>query len=432
MSVIQNCSTNPIACLPQQGSWPLCSEIHRLSDLVGFTYGAMTPKAAATDLLSHLSAISQTLMARQEGGGTALEQPWLVTIALDGENCWEFYERDGGPFLTCLYEQLSDREDLKLVTVSEYLDQFPPRVTLPTETLHSGSWVDGSFSTWIGDPVKNRAWELLTAARETLAKHPEATETNNPPAWEALYAAEGSDWFWWFGEGHSSNQDAMFDQLFREHLTAMYQALNEPVPEILHHPLESHQPDLDHRPQGFIHPIVNGFADQQDWEHAGRITVGGARGTMHRSSVVQRLWYGLDHLNFYLRFDSQIGKALGVDSPPELHLFWFYPHQPMPISPIPLQNVPDAAPLNYLFRHHLAIDLHQQQAGLREAGEDQQWHPRDHQVQLGLEHCLELAVPWHDLTVEPDWSLEIVAILAQDSQFVEHLPEHTLISLQVP
>ena len=405
---------------------------HRLSDLVGFTYGAMAPQAAATDLLDHLVAIADRLTERQAEGGTALAQPWLVTIALDGENCWEFYDRDGGPFLSYLYGQLSDREDLKLVTVSEFLDQFPPRVTLPAEQLHSGSWVDGSFSTWIGDPVKNRAWDLLTAARQTLANHPEATEVNNPVAWEALYAAEGSDWFWWFGEGHSSNQDAVFDQLFREHLMALYQALNEPVPDGLRHPLERHQPDLDHRPQGFIHPIINGLADEQDWEQAGRITVGGARGTMHRSSVVQRLWYGFDHLNFYLRFDCQVGKTLGVDSPQELHLFWFYPDQPMPTSPISLDNLPGTAPLNYRFRHHLAIDLPQRQARLQEAGEQEQWHPRSHQVQLGLDRCLELAVPWHDLQAEPDWSLKLVAILANDHQFVEHLPEQTLISLQVP
>ena len=405
---------------------------HRLSDLVGFTYGAMDPQAAAEDLLAHLSRIATTLAERQPQDGSVLEQPWLVTIALDGENCWEFYEQDGLPFLSTLYEALSDREDLKLVTVSEYLAQFPPRSSLPAAGLHSGSWVDGSFTTWIGDPVKNRAWDLLTAARQTLANHPEATEANTPAAWDALYAAEGSDWFWWFGEGHSSNQDAVFDQLFREHLMALYQALHEPVPAILRHPLESHTPHLDHRPQGFIHPIINGLVDEQDWDHAGRITVGGARGTMHRSSVVQRLWYGFDHLNFYLRFDSQVGKSLAVDAPPELHLFWYYPGQPMPVSPIPLGNLPDTAPLNYEFRHHLAIDLRQRQTWLQESGAMAQWHPRSHQVQVGLDRCLEVAVPWHDLQVEPDWSLELLAILAHERQFVEHLPEHRLILLQVP
>ena len=213
---------------------------HRLSDLIGFTYGAMEPKKAATDLVAHLEAIGRSLKSRQPGGGTALEQPWLVTIALDGENCWEYYPEDGKPFLESLYGTLSDSTDIRLVTVSEYIEKFPPTATIPAQQLHSGSWVDGSFTTWIGDPAKNRAWDLLTDARQTLANHPEATESANPEAWEALYAAEGSDWFWWFGAGHSSNQDAMFDQLFREHLAALYQALGEPVPPDVRQQVESH------------------------------------------------------------------------------------------------------------------------------------------------------------------------------------------------
>ncbi|NCJ07322.1 glycoside hydrolase [Synechococcales cyanobacterium C] len=405
---------------------------HRLSDLIGFTYGAMPPEQAATDLVGHLQAISQRLVARQESGGTALEQPWLVTIALDGENCWEYYQRDGLPFLEHLYGQLCSRQDLKLVTVAEYLEQFSPRQTLPAAKLHSGSWVDGSFTTWIGDPIKNRAWDLLTAARQTLANHPEATEDNNPEAWEALYAAEGSDWFWWFGEGHSSNQDAMFDQLFREHLMALYHALEEPIPEVLHHPLERHDLMQDRRPQSFIHPVINGIGDEQDWDHAGRITVAGARGTMHRSSPVQRLWYGLDHLNFYLRFDFQVGKQPGVDYPPELHLLWYYPGQTMHNSPIPLAKVPNSPPLNHLYHHHLKIDLQQQAAWLQEAASDHHWHGRNHDVQVALQQCLEVAVPWSNLHVQPDWSLEVLAVLAQDGHFAEHVPEDALIPLQVP
>ena len=219
---------------------------------------------------------------------------------------------------------MSRDEDIELVTVKEFIEQFPPTETIPAPKLHSGSWVDGSFTTWIGDSVKNRAWDLLTAARETLARHSEATEEANPEVWEALYAAEGSDWFWWFGEGHSSNQDEMFDQLFREHIAAIYHALNEPVPQNVYLPVDKHEVKGDRTPQSFIHPTVNGIGDEQDWDRAGRIEVGGARGTMHRSSVVQRLFYGLDHRNFYLRLDFKAGVEPGKDIPGELHLLWYY------------------------------------------------------------------------------------------------------------
>ncbi|MFP4102961.1 glycoside hydrolase [Coleofasciculus sp.] len=415
-----------------QGNLAIVFRDHRLSDLIGFTYGAMEPKQASTDFVSHLEAISRSIKRQEQEGGTGLDQPWLVTIALDGENCWEFYQKDGIPFLTSLYEKLSAHPQIKLVTVSEFLDQFPPTATLPADRLHSGSWVDGSFSTWIGDPVKNRAWDLLTQARQTLANHPEATPENNPEVWEALYAAEGSDWFWWFGEGHSSNQDAIFDQLFREHLSGIYEALNEPIPASLKQPLDTYESKGDHRPETFIHPVIDGFGDEQDWDKAGRIEVGGARGTMHRSSVIQRLWYGLDHLNFYLRLDFQAGIKIGQDIPPELHLLWFYPNRTVNNSPAPLAEVPDTAPVNYLFHHHLGINLLTGSTWLEEAADYYQWHPRTSRAQVALKQCLEVAVPWADLQVEPDYLLELVMVSADNGIFRSYIPEDKFVGLQVP
>jgi alpha-amylase/alpha-mannosidase (GH57 family) len=406
---------------------------HRLSDLIGFTYGAMSPRDAAADLMGHLEAIRTQLIQRQAEEGTTLNRPWLVTIALDGENCWEFYQQDGKPFLEHLYAELSERSHLQLVTVAEYLDKYPSQQTIPADKLHSGSWVDGNFTTWIGDPVKNKAWDLLSAARQTLANHPEATEASNPAAWEALFAAEGSDWFWWFGEGHSSNQDAIFDQLFREHLIALYQALGESVPVVLDEPLEDHRPLDEHRPIGFIHPMVNGRGDEQDWNFAGRLFVGGSRGTMHRSSPIQRIWYGLDHLNFYLRFDFQAGQLPTPGSDTCLHLLWYYKDEPMVNSEIPLEQVPDQAPLNYLFHHHVQLDLGQGRIRLQEAWADHHWHDHDqHQVQMGLDTCLEVAVPWRDLTVCPDWSMQLLVVVSQAGQFVDSYPEERLIPFTVP
>ncbi|AKG22917.1 glycoside hydrolase [Calothrix sp. 336/3] len=399
---------------------------HRLSDLIGFTYSSMPPKQAAADLVGHLQAIARMQREREP------EQPWLVTIALDGENCWEFYPQDGKPFLEALYESLSHETHLKLVTVAEFLDQFPATAKIPSAQLHSGSWVDGSFTTWIGDPAKNRAWDYLTAARQVLASHPEATEENNPAAWEALYAAEGSDWFWWFGEGHSSNQDEIFDQLFREHLCGIYEALNEPVPPYLQLSVDVHQTRADHRPQSFIHPVIDGRGDEQDWDKAGRIEVGGARGTMHNSSPIQRLWYGVDHFNFYVRVDFKTGVQPGKGLAPELNLLWFYPNQTMHNSPIPVAEVPDMAPVNYLFHHHLEINLLTQSIQFREAAEHYQWLPRASRAQVAVDKCLEVAIPWADLQVPPDYPLRLVLVLSEEGQYCDYLPENTLINIEVP
>ncbi len=405
---------------------------HRLSDLIGFSYSHMPPREAAADLMGHLDAISRSLKSRQANQGAALEKPWLVTIALDGENCWEYYQKDGMLFLDALYKNLSNDPNIKVVTVSEFTEKYPPEVTIPAQELHSGSWVDGSFTTWIGDSVKNRAWDLLTEARNLVAQHPEATEEANPEVWEALYAAEGSDWFWWFGEGHSSSHDAMFDQLFREHLCAIYEALNLPVPPHLYQPLESHGRKGDHRPQTFIHPYINGKKDPQDWDKAGRIEIGGARGTMHRSSDVQRLYYGWDHLNFYLRFDIKSGLEFGKDLPGELHLLWYYPGKTSHNSPAPLKDVPPETPASYLFRHHLGVNLLGEFAWFEEAGDNHSWYPRKSNAKAVVEECVELSFPWSETHVEPDSSLELVVVLANHGVYHSYLPEDQLVIMQTP
>ena len=416
----------------EHGELAMVFRDHRLSDLIGFTYSGMNPRLAAADLIGHLEAIARSLKSHQDNPDTALEKPWLVTIALDGENCWEYYPRDGMPFLEALYARLSRDEDIKLVTVKEFIQQFPPTATIPAQQLHSGSWVDGSFTTWIGDPVKNRAWDLLTAAREILAKHPEATEESNPEVWSALYAAEGSDWFWWFGEGHSSNQDQMFDRLFREHIAAIYRALNEPVPQNIYQPVDNHQVKGDRPPQSFIHPIINGVGDEQDWERAGRIEIGGAKGTMHQSSTVQRLFYGLDHRNFYLRLDFKAGVQPGQDLPGELHLLWYYPNMVNHNSPAPIASLPDKAPLNYYFHHHLGINLITESVWLQEAHNYGQWQIRSCRAEAAFDRCLEIAVPWADLHIEPDYNLEILAVFADHGEFRSFVPEDKLIKIQAP
>lgn len=401
---------------------------HRLSDLIGFTYSGMSPTDATNNLIGHLGAIRDSLAK----GQPELDKPWLVTIALDGENCWEHYHLDGKPFLENLYQTFSDDPRFSLVTVSEFIEKHPPTAEIPSHKLHTGSWVDGSLTTWIGDPVKNRAWDLLTAARQTLANHPEATPEANPDAWDALYAAEGSDWFWWFGEGHSSNQDAMFDQLFREHLVALYQSLNEPVPSNLYQYVESHQRRTEQRPTGFINPVINGRGDEQDWNLAGKMEIGGARGTMHQSSITQRIYYGADHRNLYLRVDFKQGTKPGVDIPAELNIVWFYSNQTMHNSLLPLAELPRSEPMNYRFHHRIQVDLQTMNCWLQEATEYDRWEPRPCSAKAAWDTCLEIAIPWDDLDIEPTYALEMMMVFADYGRYRSYLPEAGTIPMQMP
>lgn len=171
----------------------------------------------------------------------------VISVILDGENAWGAYRDDGKPFLRSLYATLAADPTIRTVTFHEYLAGSPTRHVRPhprTEhpqvyELFPGSWIDeaGSapgvdFGTWIGEPEENRGWQLLQQTREFLAKT-RATPTSAPEAFAALYAAEGSDWFWWFGSDQDSGADAEFDDYFRNHLKSVYRSLRQPYPTAL-------------------------------------------------------------------------------------------------------------------------------------------------------------------------------------------------------
>jgi alpha-amylase/alpha-mannosidase (GH57 family) len=162
------------------------------------------------------------------------EREGMVAIALDGENCWETYLEDGNPFLKELYERISTDSTLNVCTVSDYLDRHPPTAEL--HNIHSGSWINADYHIWIGDPIKNRAWDLLGDTRNFLVRKLKEKKYGDDvvnAAWEEIYTAEGSDWFWWFGQPNNSAHDDMFDEQFRLHLQSVYKLLGEPYPEVL-------------------------------------------------------------------------------------------------------------------------------------------------------------------------------------------------------
>jgi alpha-amylase/alpha-mannosidase (GH57 family) len=383
----------------------------------------MDANTAAKDLIGHLETIRNNLPQ---------DQPWLVTIALDGENCWEYYPKDGKWFLENLYTRLSQHPAIKLVTVSEFLDQFSPTASLQAEQLHSGSWIESDFTTWIGDPVKNRAWELLSQARQLIEGHPRVSEAS----WEALWAAEGSDWFWWFGMGHSSAHDAIFDQLFRDHLEALYLSLGEAVPNALREPLEDHDGLGDRLPQGFIHPTINGTPAEREWTQAGRVEISAARGTMHRSAPIRQLWYGFDHFHLYLRMDF----SAAVQRPDQLRVFWFYPNRTTVNSPIDLRSLPAEAPLIYHFRHSLRVTLDNSthlhprilNTQFLEAGEYHSWREIPSHSQVAIDVCLEIAIPWSDLAVQPGQDTQFLVITSDGEAFLEAIPPKATIAVRVP
>ena len=193
-----------------------------LSDLIGFVYQAWKAENAVLDLMQHLENISQEFK----------DEDILVTIALDGENAWEYYPNDGHDFLELLYQRLSDSKIIKTTTISEYLKRFHPHSEI--KYLAPGSWINAEFGKWIGNPHKARAWECLAKAREDLeqALNSGGKGINLDLALKQMHIAEGSDWFWWYGENHAD-----FDRLFRRHLSNLYTIIAKKIPDYLKKPL---------------------------------------------------------------------------------------------------------------------------------------------------------------------------------------------------
>src|SRR5229473_874509 len=200
---------------------------HFLSDLIGFVYSKMGPVEAAEHFLDRIRANSQGVAA--DGGDV------LVPIILDGENAWEYYYRNGRPFLRELYRRIPLEPNMQAVTVSEALALIAPKAL---DHIFPGSWIDANFDVWIGAPEDNRAWEFLLRARQKYDELAAALpEDDRRLAHEELMIAEGSDWCWWYGPEHQSDNRREFDQLYREHLAGVYRALKLPPPEELSRPI---------------------------------------------------------------------------------------------------------------------------------------------------------------------------------------------------
>jgi hypothetical protein len=176
------------------------------------------------------------------------------------------------------------------------------------ERLRAGSWIGASFTTWIGHPEKNRAWSLLAQARNE-AEHKLGPDLETSPVFPVLAAAEGSDWFWWFGDDHSSEQDAIFDASFRDLLRGIYQMIGARAPEELDRPIKSARTRTWSEPTGPIHPTVDGaVSDYFEWLTAGQCDAASGQGAMHQAvGMIRRVVFGSDGRSLYVRIDPERG-----------------------------------------------------------------------------------------------------------------------------
>lgn len=212
----------------------------QLSDKIGFEYAKLHSRDAVNDFVKTLENIYQN---------NTTDKSKVVSVILDGENAWEYFPYNGYYFLSELYAALTSHPNIKMTTFSDIVDMYQNSKT-PDHGLSAsvlpqvaaGSWVYGTFSTWIGSKDKNLAWDLLCAAKKT---YDNVVAKNNLTAEQVkacerqLAICEGSDWFWWFGDYNSSDSVSSFDQLYRRNLINLYTLLGQPVPDALHHKISA-------------------------------------------------------------------------------------------------------------------------------------------------------------------------------------------------
>ncbi len=270
---------------------------HTISDLIGFVYSGMPAADAARHLIGNIRDAAKPVLAKGRDA--------VVSIILDGENAWEYYPKSGREFLRRFYDELQRDKGVEAVTVSEAIARHKDFGKLTS--LVPGSWINANFSVWIGAPEDNRAWDYLHHAREFYAQNAaRATEAQRKLAFDEILIAEGSDWNWWYGPEHHSANDRDFDELYRKHLSNVYQALGAVAPDYLAQPITGAEVRPAFVPQtAYIHPRVTGDRVRYfEWMGAAAYTADQRAGSMHgKQFLLDAVYAGIDSTHLYGRLD---------------------------------------------------------------------------------------------------------------------------------
>ncbi len=273
-----------------------------LSDHIGFVYAKNPPAQAADNFMYHLKNISKA--------SKAYDFEPFVSIILDGENPWEHYPDGGERFLRCLYNELSSSPEIRTSGYSDFLERNPPDETITN--LFTGSWINHNFAIWIGHNEDRKAWEQLARTRRYVESK---GENADPLAREEILIAEGSDWFWWYGEDFSSGNDEAFDNLFRTHLSNCYRLHGDvPPPELSQSIITHHEVVPIRLPAGFVNPMIDGkVSHYYEWMKSGCYVPPSTSTSMYRHHpLLNRLYFGFDREYLFMRLDFSSTPKNGI------------------------------------------------------------------------------------------------------------------------
>ena len=394
-----------------------------ISDRVAFQYGSMTPEAAVSDFLSYLDGVRSDLLAAGED-----PSEHLLTVAMDGEN-WmfmsEFQHTDNArPFVHEWYSRLESHPTVVTTTPSAFLEK---NLTLPQiETIGTGSWIDGTLSTWAGEADESLAWQRLVEARTALVDF-EAENPNAPGldlAWESLYIAEGSDWYWWYGLDQDSGYDEMWDVLFKVHLSNIYRAINLDLPPYLQD-LWTNPALPDDAASAIIEPMIDGIALPGEWDGSAVYTADSVNGG---DLDIESFHLGYDASNLYIRVDMagpEILDSLGENRDADLAIYFMQPNaQNFNEVQTNFRTYYGNQVLGFPAKKMVAFDF----AQLRDdgqakwnlfdargkIGDNEQWALTGSSILGGCagDEIYEFRIPWSDLGLAPRYTTRVKVVSA--------------------
>ena len=399
---------------------------HSLSDLIGFVYAGMNAKDAASHFIHNIKSCCQPVI---EKGKNA-----IVSVILDGENAWEYFPESGREFLRRLYQALEAEKAIESLTVSEAIDRHERSNFAPLSQLTPGSWINSNFNVWIGAPEDNRAWDYLTAARDFYAQHAdEASSLQRSLAFEELLIAEGSDWNWWYGPEHHTENDVDFDELYRKHLSNVYHALGAAPPDYLAQPIaRTQQPGRFTSQTSYIHPVIDGVSTGYfDWIGAAHYVADRHSAAMHgKKFLLDSAHAGIDEGNFYFRLDFTDDAFLQPPGAPDMLEGDF--NISINMECISLRSVNGPAAAKNTFSSRLEMNIGQ--------GKLLQWkfkpgEETSTKIESGIEVCLnkiiEVQIPLSCLRAGLGDELEVRASMWQSGLPVDALPSEGAMTIKV-
>ena len=397
-----------------------------IPSLINFEYSNLDASISAGDLYNKIKSIQNKLMVSPDDNH-------LLTIALDGENCWENYVNDGLDFLNMIYSKLEEDETIETVLISDYIGRDNNKKTL--NKIHPGSWINKDFNFWLGDPVKNLAWQYLNSVREDINRilqdkfdHPGLNQ-----AMRELYIAEGSDWFWWYGEPNNSGQDNVFDFLFREHLKNSYKFLGCDYPGYLDRSI------IDTAYENSDSRLKNSNYNSS-WLYSESIDLVDGP-VFQESKIFDNINYGFDNDNIYFKLELNPNFREQDEKKPKIHQFYIYTKNKtvkQHCSSIRLTNKTEAVfpIIKSKYHNELLITLINNQlypSYLSKSVQDNLWVFVDAKdMNINYNDKIEVRIPFDVLDLAPGEELEFVFVIANMGIRYTFMPKDTPLVIKRP